>query len=285
MTLEPDLVFSPFRLDLAQHQLWRGTERVPLRPKAFAVLCYLAAHAPRLVTPAELLQAVWADAYVSEGLLRSYMRELRVVLGDEAKTPQYIATVARRGWRFLAPVTMTLRQAHPPGTVGLARPFDPAAAPVPASPPEPMPHAAPARPVVPDMPRTHRTVSGEHKQVTVLVAGLKGVTTLAQAVDTEVLYEVLRPAVSLMQGAVERFAGAVTQCSCDRLVALFGAPLAQEDHVVRALQAALGVQRAVAAYTDELRHTRPLELGVGVHTGPVVLGPLGPDARLIVLWR
>jgi tetratricopeptide (TPR) repeat protein len=66
-----------------------------------------------------------------------------------------------------------------------------------------------------------------------------------------------------------------------RLVALFGAPLAQEDHVVRALQAALGLQRAVAAFADELRHTRALELvpGVGVHTGSLVLGSLSPDAR------
>ena len=69
MRPEPDLVFPPFRLDLAQHQLWRGTERVPLRPKAFAVLRYLAAHAPRLVPPTALLQAVWVDAYISEGLL------------------------------------------------------------------------------------------------------------------------------------------------------------------------------------------------------------------------
>src|SRR5262249_2282070 len=96
MSPESDLVFPPFRLDLAQHQLWRGTERVPLRPKAFAVLHYLVTHALRLVTPAELLQAVWADAYVSEGLLRSYMRELRVVLGDEAKAPQFIPTLAPR---------------------------------------------------------------------------------------------------------------------------------------------------------------------------------------------
>ena len=52
------LVFAPFRLDLAQAHLWRGTEPVPWRPKAFAVLHYLVTHAPQLVTPAEVLQAV-----------------------------------------------------------------------------------------------------------------------------------------------------------------------------------------------------------------------------------
>jgi DNA-binding winged helix-turn-helix (wHTH) protein len=80
--------------------------KVSLRPKAFAVLHYLVAHAPRLVTPTELLQAVWGEAYMSESLLRRYIRELRAVLGDEAQAPRFIATVVRRGWRFLAPVTV-----------------------------------------------------------------------------------------------------------------------------------------------------------------------------------
>jgi class 3 adenylate cyclase len=121
----------------------------------------------------------------------------------------------------------------------------------------------------------------EYKLVTVMVAELRGVMALAQAVEAEDLYVLLRRAAALMREEVERFEGAVTQCTGDRLVALFGAPLAQEDHVVRALQAALGLQRAVAAFADAVRHTRTLELmpGVGVHTGALVLGPLSPDAR------
>ena len=99
MPPEPDLVFPPFRLDLAHAQLWRGTEPVPLRPKALAVLHYLVAHALQLVTQAEVLQAVWGDASVSEGLLRGYIRDLRAALRDEAQAPRFIATVARRGWR------------------------------------------------------------------------------------------------------------------------------------------------------------------------------------------
>jgi DNA-binding winged helix-turn-helix (wHTH) protein len=58
MPPEPELVFPPFRLDLAHAQLWRGTERVPLRPRALAMLHYLVAHAPQVVTQAEILQAV-----------------------------------------------------------------------------------------------------------------------------------------------------------------------------------------------------------------------------------
>ena len=108
MAAEPDLVFPPFRLDLRTEQVWRGPHLVPLRPKTFAVLVYLVHHPQCLVTEAELLQAVWAGAQMSAGLLRGYMSELRAALGDEATAPRFIETVARRGWRFIAPVTTAL---------------------------------------------------------------------------------------------------------------------------------------------------------------------------------
>ncbi|HEX2245742.1 MAG TPA: winged helix-turn-helix domain-containing protein [Gammaproteobacteria bacterium] len=73
MTLEPRLFFPPFHLDLANEQLWRGAELLPLRPKAFVLLRYLATHAQRLVTQEELLKAIWQRTYVSEGLLRGYI--------------------------------------------------------------------------------------------------------------------------------------------------------------------------------------------------------------------
>jgi DNA-binding winged helix-turn-helix (wHTH) protein len=108
MTPEPQLSFPPFHLDLMNERLWCGAEQVPLRPKAFVLLRYLVEHAQRLVTQEELLKAVWQHTYVSEGLLRGYIRELREVLGDEAKTPRFIETAPRRGYRFIVPVTTTL---------------------------------------------------------------------------------------------------------------------------------------------------------------------------------
>jgi DNA-binding winged helix-turn-helix (wHTH) protein len=74
MTPEPQLSFPPFHLDLANEQLWRGAEFLPLRPKAFVLLRYLATHAQRLVTQEELLKAVWQHTYVSEGLLKGLLR-------------------------------------------------------------------------------------------------------------------------------------------------------------------------------------------------------------------
>jgi DNA-binding winged helix-turn-helix (wHTH) protein len=113
--MQPDtcLEFAPFRLDLANHELWRGEERLPLRPKPFAVLAYLATHPRRLVPREELANAVWPDTHVGDGLLRGYVRDLRTVLGDDADAPRFIETVARLGYRFVAPVRSVAVFAEP----------------------------------------------------------------------------------------------------------------------------------------------------------------------------
>ena len=97
-------LFPPFRLDIANEQLWRDSKLVSLRPKTFEVLLYLVRNAQRLVTKRELLDSVWAGATVSDELLRGYIRELRDALGDDAKKPSYIETVPARGYRFLLQV-------------------------------------------------------------------------------------------------------------------------------------------------------------------------------------
>src|SRR5215831_9767557 len=99
------IVFHPFRLDCINEQLWRGEQRIPLRPKPFAILHYLAEHADTLVTKAALRAAVWGTTKVTEGVLKGYLRDLRQVLGDDAAAPRFIETVARRGYRFIAPLT------------------------------------------------------------------------------------------------------------------------------------------------------------------------------------
>ena len=101
MTSNDTLVFPPFRLDVVNEQLWRGSTLLPLRPKTFEVLLYLSRNAQRLVTKQELLENIWTDTTVSDELLRGYIRELRETLGDDAKTPRYIETVPARGYRFL----------------------------------------------------------------------------------------------------------------------------------------------------------------------------------------
>jgi predicted ATPase/DNA-binding winged helix-turn-helix (wHTH) protein len=101
--------FPPFRLDIANQCLWRRTdagadERTRLTPKAFAVLRYLVERAGRLVTQDELLNALWPDTFVQPEVLKSHVLEIRHALGDDAKNPQFLETLPRRGYQFIAPV-------------------------------------------------------------------------------------------------------------------------------------------------------------------------------------
>ena len=99
----PQWRFADFRLDPVNACLWRGTQRVALTPKAFDVLHYLVTHADRLVSKDTLLDAIWPETAISEAVVRIAIGELRRALGDTAQAPRFIATVHRRGYRFVAP--------------------------------------------------------------------------------------------------------------------------------------------------------------------------------------
>src|SRR5262245_44794145 len=105
--------FLPFRLDAADQSLWRNDLRVPLTPKAFAVLQYLVDRAGRLVTQNELLEKLWPDTFVQPEVLKSQILDVRAALGDKPKEPRFIETISRRGYRFIAPVRDTGQQSQP----------------------------------------------------------------------------------------------------------------------------------------------------------------------------
>jgi DNA-binding winged helix-turn-helix (wHTH) protein/predicted ATPase len=109
----PQWRFADFRLDPANACLWRGTQPLALTPKAFEVLHYLVSHPDRVVSKDELLDAVWPETAISDAVVRIAIGEVRRTLGDAAQAPCFIATVHRRGYRFLAPVT----PAGPPDAV------------------------------------------------------------------------------------------------------------------------------------------------------------------------
>src|SRR6202040_252502 len=97
--------FLSFQLDPENHSLWRGEERLQITPKAFDVLCYMVEKAGNLVTQDEILEALWPETYVNPEVLRKYILEIRRVLGDRPEKPEFIETVTKRGYRFIAPVT------------------------------------------------------------------------------------------------------------------------------------------------------------------------------------
>ena len=102
------------------------------------------------------------------------------------------------------------------------------------------------------------TLEGERKQVTVLFADLKGSMELLAERDPEDARQLLDPVLEHMMAAVHRYEGTVNQVMGDGIMALFGAPLAHEDHAVRACYAALAMQEAMHCYADEVRRTQGL---------------------------
>jgi DNA-binding winged helix-turn-helix (wHTH) protein len=100
-------VFSPFRLDPMNEQLWREDHEITLRRKTFEVLRYLVEHPGQLVTKEALLDAVWKEVVVSDSLPAVCVGELRKALGDNATTPQFIETVHGRGYRFIEKVAIS----------------------------------------------------------------------------------------------------------------------------------------------------------------------------------
>jgi pimeloyl-ACP methyl ester carboxylesterase len=106
MNTERILAFGEFRLDPVSGHLYRRNDVVPLAPKAFALLQFLAGQAGRLTSKEELLAAVWPGVFVGDAVLKGTIRELRKALGDDSHEPRFIETAHRRGYRFIAHVTV-----------------------------------------------------------------------------------------------------------------------------------------------------------------------------------
>jgi DNA-binding winged helix-turn-helix (wHTH) protein len=206
------LFFPPFHLDLTAESLWYGSPRLPLRPKAWALLRYLVENSQRLITQAELLDAIWQREYVSDGLLRGSIRELLRVLQDEATAPRFIETVSGRGYRFIAAVTDV---------------------------PTPTPLPAPLTP----QSSTTVVLAEEYKLVTILCGALAEAPALAAQLGPERWYRLLQTVVGLAQEVVEHYAGTLTLATSEGFTVVFGALVAQEDHARRAVLAALELRQ------------------------------------------
>jgi class 3 adenylate cyclase len=125
-------------------------------------------------------------------------------------------------------------------------------------------------------------LEGERKQVTVLFADLKGSMELLADRDPEEARQLLDAVLAHMMAAVHRYEGTVNQVMGDGIMALFGAPIAHEDHAVRASYAALRMQEAIGRYAEELRRQQGLDvqIRVGLHAGEVVVRAIGSDLHM-----
>src|SRR5213594_801750 len=125
-------------------------------------------------------------------------------------------------------------------------------------------------------------LEGERKQVTVLFADLKGSMELLAGRDPEEARKILDPVLELMMEAVHRYEGTVNQVMGDGIMALFGAPLALEDHAVRAAYAALRMQEKVRAYAAQLPKAlgAAISIRVGLNSGEVLVRSIGSDLHM-----
>ena len=114
MTMVASYRFGPFTVDAGSYRLLRGTEVIPLSPKIIDLLLYLVARQSALVPKDELFAALWPDVAVTDNALTQAVSELRQALGDDSSKPTYIQTVARRGYRFIAPVEAAVPSQAPP---------------------------------------------------------------------------------------------------------------------------------------------------------------------------
>jgi class 3 adenylate cyclase/predicted ATPase/tRNA A37 threonylcarbamoyladenosine biosynthesis protein TsaE len=256
--------FGPFRLDPTTESLWRDEALLPLPPKPFAVLAYLVVHAGQVVSKETLLEAVWPNTAVTEGVLKTCLGQIRQVLGETARAPQYIATLHRRGYRFVAPV------------VEYTETVPASAAVSPLETPD-LPHHSEveARPTALSPP------AAERRHLTVLCCDLAGAMALAERPDPEEYREVLHAYHQTCTEVMQRFDGYVAQYLGNGVLVYFGYPVAHEDDAQRAIRAGLALLEALATRTPHLALPpgKPLAVRLGVHTGLVVVGDVGVGTR------
>ena len=122
-----------FSLDVSDERLWQGDQPVQISNKAFQLLSLFVRNPNRLLTKDYILEGIWRDLYVSEGLVKEYVHDLRIALGDDPKQPRFIETVRGRGYRFLGGIEQGKH------TVSNAAPAKPMAQPASSSTEQPTP--------------------------------------------------------------------------------------------------------------------------------------------------
>jgi class 3 adenylate cyclase/tetratricopeptide (TPR) repeat protein len=157
-----------------------------------------------------------------------------------------------------------------------------ASPPMPASAPERSPHTYTPPHLAEKILSSKAALAGERKQVTVLFADLKSSMELLADRDPEEARQLLDPVLERMMAAVHRYEGTVNQVMGDGIMALFGAPIAHEDHAVRACYAALAMQEAIRRYSAEVRrgHGVEVQIRVGLNSGEVVVRAIGNDLHM-----
>ncbi|KKK97492.1 hypothetical protein LCGC14_2652220, partial [marine sediment metagenome] len=129
---------------------------------------------------------------------------------------------------------------------------------------------------------TRSSIEGERKLVTVLFADVASYTALADKLDPEEVHQIMDGAFKILMDEIHRFEGTINQFTGDGVMALFGAPMAHEDHAQRACHAALSIQKAIVEYGTKVEKESGVEfkMRIGLNSGPVIVGSIGDDLRM-----
>jgi class 3 adenylate cyclase/DNA-binding winged helix-turn-helix (wHTH) protein len=279
-------LFGDYVLDMQRYELHGAGVLIKLRRKVFQVLAYLLAHRDRVISKQELFAHVWPDQFVGEATLTSCIAALRKALRDDGRPPRFLRTLHGQGYRFVAAVevqeSLVDTAPHPLAPPGEREGVRGSGAATSTALPPPFQlypegalalHEAPLSLTMP--------LNVEHKQVTVLCGALAEASALASRLGPEAMYHLMHNVLALAQETVQRYGGTLLQVSGEGFLALFGAPVAQEDHARRAVLAALDLRQRLQVREREALQGQPhgVTLRLGLHTGPVVVGPLEYDPQ------
>jgi len=129
---------------------------------------------------------------------------------------------------------------------------------------------------------TRGSLEGERKLVTVLFADVANFTSMAEKFDPEEVYQIMDGCFRVLMDEIHKYEGTINQFTADGVMALFGAPVAHEDHAQRACYAALSIQNTLTDYGEKLKNERGIDfkMRIGLNSGPVVVGSIGDDLRM-----
>ncbi|MDJ0814907.1 MAG: adenylate/guanylate cyclase domain-containing protein [Desulfobacterales bacterium] len=129
---------------------------------------------------------------------------------------------------------------------------------------------------------TRSSIEGERKLVTVLFADVANFTSISEELDPEEIHRIMDGCFRILMNEIHRYEGTINQFTGDGVMALFGAPVAHEDHGQRACHAALSIQNAMGSYGNQLKKELAINfrMRIGLNSGPVVVGSIGDDLRM-----
>jgi class 3 adenylate cyclase len=144
------------------------------------------------------------------------------------------------------------------------------------------PHSYTPKHLVDKILTTRSSIEGERKLVTVLFADVADYTSMSEKLDPEEVHQIMDGSFRILMDEIHRCEGTINQFTGDGVMALFGAPVAHEDHAQRACRSALAIQQALSGYGDKIAKEEGVQfrMRMGINSGPVIVGAIGDDLRM-----